>query len=106
MLVKCFTVTMRASASLKSISNEFGNNIPRSLPFEGGAMGFVTHLFCVDANVNVQDICEKYECKMGSLTTLQIEDNIYNNNYSVSYIENRKGTQFHLNKLVPFGKND
>ena len=63
MFVICFNVTMAAQfykTTLKAISNEFGKNIPKSLPYEGGPLGFITHLFCVDARVNIEDICNDY----------------------------------------------
>ena len=56
MFVKCFTVTMSASIykiAIKQLSNEFGKNIPRFSPYEGGRMGFITHLCCVNENINV-----------------------------------------------------
>jgi hypothetical protein len=99
MFVNCFTVTMVSrfyETILKGISNDFGKNIPRSLPFDGGTMGFITHLYCVDANVNVKEICKKYNCKIGSLSKIQIEENIYNNNYIVSYTNTKEGQKFYL----------
>ena len=99
MFVNCFTVTMVSrfyETILKGISNEFGNNIPHSLPFEGGTIGFITHLFCVDANVNVEEICKKYKCEMGKLSKIQIEEHIYNNNYIICYTNSKEGPNFYL----------
>lgn len=99
MFVSCFTVTMAAQfykTLLTEISNEFGKNIPRSLPFEGGTMGFITHLFCVDANVNVEEICKKCNCEMGCLSKIQIEDHIYNNNHTICYTNSKEGVKFYL----------
>ena len=99
MFVNCFTVTMISGfyeTILKGISNEFGNNIPCSLPFEGGKMGVFTHLFCVDANVNVKEICKKYNCEMGSLSKIQIEEDIYNNNNIICYANSKEGPKFYL----------
>ena len=56
MFVNCFTVTMRTSIykiAIKKLSKDFGENIPKSLPFEGGNLYFITHVFCVDTNVNI-----------------------------------------------------
>ena len=99
MFVNCFTVTMVSrfyKTILNGISTEFGKNIPHSLPFEGGTMGFITHLFCVDANVNVEEICKKYKCEMGKLSKIQIEEQNYNNNYIIHYTYNKEGPKFYL----------
>ena len=64
MFVKCFTVTMSASiykTAIKQLSNDFGKNIPRFSLYEGGKMGFITSLYCVDADVNVEEICKKIQ---------------------------------------------
>ena len=55
MFVNCFTITIPTSISeitITELSKKFGKNIPNHLPFEGGAMGFITYLFCVDANIH------------------------------------------------------
>ena len=104
MFVNCFTVTMVSryyKTILTVISNEFGTNIPRSLPFEGGKMGFFTHLFCVDANVNVEEICKKHNCEIGSLTKIQIEEHMYNNNYIIRYTNSKEGPKFYLELESP-----
>ena len=98
-LVNCFTVTMPSSIykiAIKQLSNEFGKNIPHFLPYEGGRMGFITNLCCVDANINVKEICEKYNYEMGVPTKMLIEDSMYNSNYTIYNTYNKKGPQFHL----------
>jgi len=99
MFVNCFTVTMISKfydSTLKAISNEFGKNIPRSLPYEGGTLGFITHLFCVDANVNVEEICKKYKCEIDKLYKIQIDEHMYNNNYTIHNTYNKEGPKFCL----------
>ena len=84
--VNCFTVTMPSSIykiGINQLSNEFGKNIPRFSPYEGGKMGFITHLCCVDTNVNVEEICKRYNYKMDRPEKILIEDNMYNSNYTI-----------------------
>ena len=59
-------------------------------------MGFITRLFCVDANVNVEEICKKYKCEMGRLYKIPIEEHMYNNNYTIHNTYNKEGPQFCL----------
>lgn len=107
MFVKCFTVTMSASIyqdAIKQLSNEFGKNIPRFLPYEGGKMGFITNLYCVDANIDVEEICKKSNCEMGYPTKMLIENSMYNSNYTIYNTYNKDGPPFHL-KLTKNGVN-
>jgi hypothetical protein len=61
---------------------ELGNNIPKCLQFEGG-MG-LSFTFCVDAKVDVKEICKKYNYDIGdTLYEMEIEPHTYNNNYQV-----------------------
>ena len=63
MFVNCFTVTIPTNIykiAILELSKKFGDNIPNSLPFDGGKLYFITHLFCVDENVNITEICYKY----------------------------------------------
>ena len=99
MFVNCFTVTILSKfyeTTIKGISNEFDKNYPRSLPYEGGTWGSITHLFCVDANINVEEICKKYKCEIGRQHKIQIEEHMYNNNYIIQYMYNKEGLKFYL----------
>ena len=99
MFVKCFTVTMSSSIyknAIKQLSNEFGKNIPRFSPYEGGKMGFITNLYCVDEKINVEEICKKHDYKMGTPEKMLIESNMYNNNYTIYNTYNKEGPQFRL----------
>lgn len=99
MFVKCFNVTMLSSiykTGIKQLSNEFGKNIPCFSPYEGGKMGFITHLCCVDANINVEKICKKYNYEIGNSTKMLIEDNMYNSNYTIFNTYNKEGPKFRL----------
>ena len=99
MFVNIFTVTMLAQfykPTLKTITNEFGKNIPKSLPYEGGPMGFITHLFCVDTNVNIKEICIKNNCEMKELYKMQIEEHMYSNKYIIRNTYNKQEPPFRL----------
>jgi hypothetical protein len=99
MFVNIFTVIMVAQFSkttLKVISNEFGKNIPKSLPYEGGPFGFTAHLFCVDTNVNIEEICIKNKCEMKEPYKMKIEEHMYNNKYRIHNTYNKEGPPFRL----------
>ena len=99
MFVKCFTITMPSSIykiAINQLSYEFGKNIPRFSPYEGGKMGFIANLYCVDENINVEEICKKYNYEMGTSTKMLIEDNMYNSNYIIYNTYNKKGPLFRL----------
>ena len=99
MFVKCFTVTMSSSiytTAIKQLSNELGKNIPRFSPYEGGKMGFITNLCCVDANVDVEEICKKNNYEIGTQEKMLIKDSMYNSNYIIYNTYNKEGPQFRL----------
>ena len=99
MFVNCFNVTIASQfykTTLKIISNDFGKNIPKSLQYEGGSIGFITHLFCVDANVNIKEICQKNNCKMSEPYKIQIDEHMYNDKYMICDSYNKQGPPFRL----------
>jgi hypothetical protein len=98
MLVHCFTInTLQRPNSIFSLLQnvffkkkelpeilykELGNNIPKCLQFEGG-MG-LSFTFCVDAKVDVKEICKKYNYDIGdTLYEMEIEPHTYTNKYQV-----------------------
>ena len=99
MFVNCFTVTMPSNNSeieIKELSKEFGDNIPKSLPFDGGFLYFITHLFCVDENINIEKICNKYNYDIGKPYKIEIEDYMYNDNYTICNSYKKEGPRFYL----------
>ena len=99
MFVNCFTVTIPSNIfenALKELSKEFGENIPKTLPFDGGYLYFITHVFCVDANVNIEEICNKYNIQMDKPYKMEIEDYMYDNNYKVCISYKKEGPRFYL----------
>lgn len=93
MLVNFFTVRWsNKSAPIDELSNNFGQNIPKYLPLEGGTG--VNYLFCVSGNSkDLFEICKKYNYKVNgfglednefddySFKKINIDDDKYNNNY-------------------------
>lgn len=62
MFVNCFTITMTSRISeiaMKELFEEFGKNIPKSSAINDGYLYFITHLFCVEENINIEEICKK-----------------------------------------------
>lgn len=100
MFVHFFTVTQIHSNdnSIDSLYKLFGENIPKYLQYEGGAINKITCLFCVDANINIDEICTKNNYEYGTLYKIEINDDIYNNNYTVYPTYNRTGPAFSLQK--------
>ena len=103
MFVNCFTITIPTKTNIVEIainelSKKFGDNIPKSLPFDGGKLYYITHLFCVDENVDVKEICNKYnyEIEIGEPYKIEIEDCMYNNNYTICNSYKKEGSRFYL----------
>ena len=64
------------------IYKELGNNIPKCFKYESG-MG-LSFTFCVDAKVDVKELCRKYNYNIGdTLYKMEIDEHTYNNNYQV-----------------------
>ena len=99
MFVNIFSVTIPSNMfeiAMEKLSKEFGENIPKSLPFEDGFLYFTTHLFCVDTNLNIEEICNKYNYEMGKPYKIEIEDYMYNNNYRLNISYKKKVIEYYL----------
>ena len=86
MFVNYFTVTIPSNfydIAIKELAKEFGVNIPKYLTYDGGKYGFITNLFCVNVNVNIEQICKNHNYKIGNPYKTQIMDIMYNNNYTI-----------------------
>jgi hypothetical protein len=81
--------TTISEIAIKELSEEFGKNIPKSLQLDEGFLYFITHIFCVDENVNIEEICNKYSFHIGKTYKIEIQDYMYNNNYKI-YINYKK----------------
>jgi hypothetical protein len=104
MFANCFTVTIHTkiynNIAIKELSKTFGDNIPESLQFEGGKLYFITHLFCVDENVNIKEICNKLKYDIGEPYKIEIEDYMYNNNYTICNSYKKEGSRFYLHHFI------
>ena len=99
MFVNCFTVTIPTNIfeiAIKEFSKEFGDNIPKSLPLVDGFLYFITHLFCIDENINLEEIGNKYNYDIGKPYKIKIEDYMYNNNYTIHINYKKEGPRFYL----------
>ena len=99
MFVNIFSVTMPTNISkidMKEFLKEFSENIPKSLLFEDGFLYFITHIFCIDANVNIEEICNKYNYDIGKPYKIEIEDYMYNNNYRLHIRYKKKIIEYYL----------
>ena len=100
MFVNCFTINtlQRSKGIFSSLQNilfktqqkelpeimykELGHNIPKCLEYEG-EMG-LSFTFCVDAKVDIKEICKKYNYYIGdTLYKMEIDEKTYNNNYQL-----------------------
>jgi len=64
------------------IYKEIGKDIPKYYQYEGG-MG-LSFVFCVDAKVNIKELCKKYNYDIGeNLYKMEIDDKTYNNNFKI-----------------------
>lgn len=104
MLVFCFTVTRpkKNDIPIDTVYSELSkkstistNNIPRYLPYEGGGGG--TYLCCVENTVDVVEICNKYNYEIGTIYTLEIDNETYNNNFTVFPTYSKDGAKYTLN---------
>lgn len=90
---------------VSTIYKAFGENIPRYLPLEGGDMKGLEYLFCVDKNVNVMEICKKYnyKCKDWAIKEYELEEEKFNRDYQIysSFYSHQK--PYYLEKYEPSG---
>ena len=95
MIVNCFTITAKNNNVLiDTIYKDFGNNIPKYLQYEGGCG--CTYLCCVNININVLEICEKCNYICGTIYPIEIDDNMYNNDYTINPTYSKDGEKFKL----------
>lgn len=76
-------------------STELGKNIPKYLQYEGGSGGN-TYLCCVDISVDVKAICDKFAYECGTIYQIEIDDNKYNNSYTIYPTYSKDGAKFVL----------
>jgi hypothetical protein len=80
---------------VEDLSKEFGENIPKYVYYDGGYGSTV--LFCVDINVDVRKICEKYNYRISDrLEIIDVESSMYNNRYSIYPNYRKDAPPYHL----------
>lgn len=104
MLINCFTVTWKKNnncVNIDTIFIEFGDGGPKYLQYEGGSNG-ITFLCCVDANINAMKIFKKYNYELGTVYQFEIDDEKYNNNYTIYPTYNSTCEKFILQRTNHF----
>ena len=86
---------------MKELSEQFDKNIPKSLLFDKGYLYFIIYIFCVDENVNIEEICNKYKVhRIGNSYKIEIVDYMYNNKIiHIICIRNVKKLQKNLKNI-------
>lgn len=97
MIVHCFTVRRlyENPVNIETIYAELGTNIPKYLQYEGGSGGN-TYLCCVDITVDVKEICKKYAYECDTLYQIEVDEDKYNNFYTIYPTYSRDGAKFAL----------
>jgi hypothetical protein len=98
MIVNCFTVRRLVgnNTDIDTLYKEFGQNLPNRCPYEG-SHGLV-YLCCVDVNISVKEICEKYDYECHSLYEMEIDPSKYNSAYTIYPTYRRNCDPYNLEK--------
>jgi hypothetical protein len=85
MYVYCFTVQIPvgSSTNIDTVHREFGDNIPKYLPLDGGNYNGPQYLFCVNKKIDIIGICKKHGALIKGAELLEIDDKEYNNKYTI-----------------------
>lgn len=85
MQVCCFTIKrpINNNIDVSVVYKEFGDNIPKYNALEGGDYLGPEYLCCVDANINIKSICDKYNYVLRGSYKMNIDPSNYNSNYSI-----------------------
>lgn len=97
MLVSIFKVKSFKN-NIKLLYNDFGSNVPKYLPIEGGTYTGLEYLCCVDNKVNVENMCYKHNFTYNHLVTIKIDESQYNNNYTIGFDYFSKQEPYYLFK--------
>jgi hypothetical protein len=91
--------------SISKVYKAFGENIPHYLPLEGGDFNGPLYMFCVDRNVDFENICEKYNYRYYPAYKFEVEEDKYNAGYEIRPTYFNKEQPYRLEKYV-FGYPD
>ena len=85
MQINCFIVKrpLNNSTDIKVLYNEFGNDVPKYSPLEGGDYLGPEYLCCVDATIDIKSICDKYGYIIRRSYNMNIDPLQYNSKYKI-----------------------
>ena len=83
-IVNCFTMKrpFTNNIDVDVVYKAFGNNIPKYCIYDGCITGCV-YLCCVDKQIDVKKICKSYGYELNTLYEMEIQDDMYNNNFTI-----------------------
>ena len=83
MFANAFTVQLvsKSAVNIDVLKNDLGN-IPRYCVYDGSDCR--EYLLCLDAMIDVKKLCEKYNYMCGSVHKIEIDKDLYNNNYEIT----------------------
>lgn len=98
--VNCFvaSTTSKNLIKINTLHKIFGNNIPNYLHYEGGTG--MNYLCCVKNDIDVIEICNEHNYKINYLYKMEIDENIYNDLYTVHPTYNKDGEKYKLEKKI------
>ena len=91
MKVNCVVLKLlHNKITFDTIYKLMGTNIPRYLPYEGGTG--CNCLFCIDATIDIRQICLQHDVTIGTFYEMEIDENLYNDQYTIypTYDKNRE----------------
>lgn len=84
MYVQCVTIYIDNAKNIDILYKDFGENIPKYSPILVGNYKLTSlYVFCVDSKIDIIKICNKYNYIFYELYVMEIEDNMFNNKYTV-----------------------
>ena len=86
---------------IDTVYANYGKNIPKYLQYEGGSGG-ITFLCCVAADVDVKEICEKYNYECGTIYQVDVDGDKYNSSYTIYPTYSKDGPKFVLQPTISF----
>lgn len=94
--------------TVNTVYKAFGENIPRYLALEGGNYKGPDYLFCVDRNIDIEGICNKYnyKCEPERFKKYEVDDAKYNNQYQIIPTYFSDDIPYRLDKYKPSGYPD
>ena len=60
------------------------HNFPIPLPLEGGDYNGPQYIYAINSLINIPSICSKYKLKFHTYNSIDINDDLYNNNHTIN----------------------